>query len=65
MLQEVAKETYPRGEKKHRITKMLERFFQERKLADTAQGNVNSAQTVRMWVRLREKNFNTEKSLFT
>lgn len=41
---------------------MLKKFFQERKLADTAQGNVNSAQTWRIWVRFREKKINTKIS---
>lgn len=36
---------------------MLRRLFQERELADAAQGNVNSAQTLRIQVRLREKKY--------
>jgi len=41
---------------------MLKRFFQERKLADAAQGNVDSAQTLSIRVRLREKNKKTPKN---
>lgn len=44
--------------------KILQRFFQERKLADTAQGNANSAQTLRIWVRLREKKIKYRKISF-
>lgn len=33
--------------------KLLKRFFQEGKLADAAQGNVNSAQTLKIWARFR------------
>lgn len=34
---------------------MLKRFFQEGKPADAAQGNVNFAQTLRIWARFGDR----------
>lgn len=47
--------TMRKGKTQATHKKILKRFFQERKLADVAQRNANSAQTLRIWVRLREK----------